>query len=437
MSETVNIDAEYMNRWLGQNAQITSLSAKTLFDIQTLIEYYRDIIVPGSKVSISFPTEERKAGPRASVENEEVFIPYHMLQDGRIDETIGAMVHELHHIKLSPSERYINNAAFKFLRTLMDNIDCAGMTLSERIFSDSNIHFDSIFSTDGGAGADIKFLRQVIGDMLFLMNAVEDVRIDRNTPPNLRKYIDKIDNSAAPNLRKLFDEGKLTSDDLSALSFLLLGHHKGIFDSDFVRERYGDTQAIVDADPLQLPVQLFQEFAPEIAKHVLETYYKYCGKPQDPNTQTDLSVDFDFDSYFGGKVQGAVSDGLETEFQSMPTPKAQSEADYAEEESALAGIDDAIEAAAQAAAASVSEDSTQEGDASSAASIIAGADDQVVESSAAQYRAEIEDKQNSVFVAPSLISQVKSFKDVQVHTTTEHFDGTPVVYDAVIYDTVN
>jgi hypothetical protein len=410
MSETVNIDAEYMNRWLGQNAQITSLSAKTLFDIQTLIEYYRDIIIPGSKVSISFPTEDRKAGPRASVENEEVFIPYHMLQDGRIDETIGAMVHELHHIKLSPSERYINNAAFKFLRTLMDNIDCAGM---------------------------IKFLRQVIGDMLFLMNAVEDVRIDRNTPPNLRKYIDKIDNSAAPQLRKLFDEGKLTSDDLSALSFLLLGHHKGIFDSDFVRERYGDTQAIVDADPLQLPVQLFQEFAPEIAKHVLETYYKYCGKPQDPNTQTDLSVDFDFDSYFGGKVQGAVSDGLETEFQSMPTPKAQSEADYAEEESALAGIDDAIEAAAQAAAASVSEDSTQEGDASSAASIIAGADDQVVESSAAQYRAEIEDKQNSVFVAPSLISQVKSFKDVQVHTTTEHFDGTPVVYDAVIYDTVN
>ena len=437
MSDSVNIDAEYMNRWLGDNAKITSLSAKTLYDIQTLLEYYRDIIVPGSKVSISFPTEGKKSGPRASVENDEVFIPFYMLREGRVDQTIGAMVHELHHIKLSPSERYIKNTAFKFLRTLMENIDCVGMTLAERVFSDGNITFDKIFSDEESAGNDILFLRQVLGDMLFLMNAIEDVRIDKNTPPNLRKYIDKIDNEAAPNIRKMFDNGDLNTDDLSALALLILGHHKGFFDSDVVRERFGDTQAIVDGDALELPVQLFQEFAPEIGKHILETYYKYCGKPKDPNTQSDLSVDFDFDSYFGGKVQGAVGQGLQEQFESMPKPKAQSVDDQMAESDALDDMEEAVTAAAQAAAKAISEEDMQEGDSPFAAPQIPVAIDQVDSSPAANYRAEVEDKKNTVFVAPSLVSQLKSFKDVQVHTTTEHFDGTPVVYDAVIYDTVN
>ena len=97
-----NIDAEYMNRWLGESTQIESLSPKTLFDVQTLIEYYRDIIVPTQKVSIAFPTAQSES-PRACVSEGEVMIPFHMLKQGRVDETIGAMIHELHHIKLTPS----------------------------------------------------------------------------------------------------------------------------------------------------------------------------------------------------------------------------------------------------------------------------------------------------------------------------------------------
>ena len=80
MSETVNIDAEYMNRWLGDNTQVESLAPKTLYDVQTLIEYYRDIIVPTEKVSIAFPTKDGNS-PRASVENGEVIIPFYMLKE--------------------------------------------------------------------------------------------------------------------------------------------------------------------------------------------------------------------------------------------------------------------------------------------------------------------------------------------------------------------
>ena len=429
MSDSVNIEAEYMNRWLGENAKITSLSAKTLYDIQTLIEYYRDIIVPGSNVSISFPVEGSKSGPRACVESSEVFIPYYMLQDGKVDQTIGAMVHELHHIKLSPSERFIKNVAFKFLRTLMEKIDCVGMTLAERVFSDCNITFKSIFEGSDNVGNDILFLRQVLGDMLFLMNALEDVRIDANTPANLRKYIDLIDNSAAPRLREMFEKDELNPEDMSALGFLILGHHKGFFKSDLVDERFGDKQAIVDGDALELPVQLFNQFAPEIAKHVLETYYKYCGKPQDSGSSNDQSSGFDFDSYFGGKVQGAVGEGLEDQFKAMPHGDSQPLTDSMNEEQAIAAVEDAIDDAAQAAAASLNEQKP--------ASDVPSADDQISQSAASDYRAEVEDKQKQVFVAPTLISQVKSFKDVQVHTTTEHFNDNCVVYDAVIYDTVN
>ena len=111
MSE-VEIDATLMNKWLGDK-KVFDLSPKTLYDIQTLIEYYRDVIVPDKKVTVSFPVN---GTPHADTDNEEVFIPYHMLKEGRVDDTIGAMIHELHHIKLSPSARYIKNVAFKFLK---------------------------------------------------------------------------------------------------------------------------------------------------------------------------------------------------------------------------------------------------------------------------------------------------------------------------------
>ncbi len=187
-----NIDAEYMNRWLGDNAKITSLSPKVLYDVQTLLEYYRDIIVPSVDVSISFPTENG-SNAKASVEDSKVFIPYYMLRDGRVDETIGAMIHELHHIKWSASEKFTCALTFKYLRKLMENIDVVGMSLAERVFSDSTLTVDDIMSEKDGVPQDVMYMRKIIGDLMFMLNAVEDVRIDANTPPNLRKYIDKID----------------------------------------------------------------------------------------------------------------------------------------------------------------------------------------------------------------------------------------------------
>ena len=89
-----------------------------------------------------------------------------------MDDTIGAMIYELHHIKLSASEVFLHTLSFKFLRALMEQIDCYGLTLAERVFSDSSLTVDTILSDDEKVGNDVSFLRKVLGDMLFLINAV-------------------------------------------------------------------------------------------------------------------------------------------------------------------------------------------------------------------------------------------------------------------------
>lgn len=448
MQKEPKVDAEYMNRWLGDDSKVESLSPKTLFDVQSLIEYYRDIIVPGSKVTISFPVEGSHSSPRASVDKNEIFIPYHMLKEGRVDETIGAMIHELHHIKLSPSERFIQSVSFKFLKDLMGVIDCNGLTLAERVFSNGNIDFKTVFSDEtntAGIDNDVLFLRQVVGDLLFLLNAAEDVRIDANTTSNLRKYIDKVDKNASASLRELKKSGDLIPEELSALSFLLLGHHKGIFHSDVIHSRFGNREDIVDADPLELPSKLFNEFAPEIAEHVLETYYKYCGEPKASSSGDDMDVE----SYFIDKVQGAVSNSLEEGLQELPKPEGQSEADFKSEEEALKDYSDSLnldkqDGSIQSALEKAKERQAREenGEESSDYAKASKAAKGNIETTEAQkHRVKVENKKNEVFIDSYLLTKVKSFKDVQVFTTTEHFTNydelKTVVFDSVIFDTVN
>jgi hypothetical protein len=440
MTDPVEIDAEYMNRWLGENTRITSLSPKTLYDIQTLIEYYRDIIVPGVDVSIAFPVGD-KDSPRASVERGEVIIPFHILSEGRVDDTIGAMIHELHHIKLSASEVFLHTLSFKFLRALMEQIDCYGLTLAERVFSDSSLTVEKILSDDEKVGNDVSFLRKVLGDMLFLINAVEDVRIDSNTPPNLKKYIDKSDRIHGVRLKEFIEEGNLTNDnrDLTSLAYMLLCHHKGIHEFEFVDEKYGDTNAIVSANPVEYPVELFTAFADEIANHVLGEYYKFCGKPREAtNSGGSPSDEFDIDSYFGGKVNSSVGDSLEEQFNNMKAPKHQKSKQEAEKK-ALKDSNEKI----KNVTVSVGDSGAGKPNTKTKIDLSGNRHKKGTTTtdnsptSAEELRAALEEKSKTVFISPEVNQQIKSFKDVQVYTTTEYFDDLPVVYDAVIYDAIN
>ena len=195
MSE-LEIDATLMNKWLGDK-KVSDLSPKTLYDIQTLIEYYRDVIVPDKKVTVSFPVD---GVPHADTDNEEVFIPYHMLKEGRVDDTIGAMIHELRHIEDTPNRKTTVAPIWAFLNKILNALTLDdGKTVAEVVFSDSSYTLDAILrnpNKDESHDPNLYFLREAVGVLFGLANACEDVRIDSNTPVNLKKYIDKVDKNA-------------------------------------------------------------------------------------------------------------------------------------------------------------------------------------------------------------------------------------------------
>lgn len=441
MSDPVNIDAEYMNIWLGNSSKIKSLSPKVLYDIKTLLEYYKDIIVPQAEVAIAFPVEGKDCSPRASVERGEVMIPYHMLQDGEVDNTIGAMIHELHHIKLSASERFLTAISFKFLRQLMDQIQIGSMTMAERLFTDASISADKIMGWGGHEPLhtnDMKFLREALMDMLFMINAVEDVRIDANTPPNLRKYITKLEKGASKAILDKIESGEFHNDlrDISSIAFMLLVHHKDIAEFPFIEDRYGDTDAIISSDATELPLSVFSAFTDEIANHIEERYYAYCGKPKETKKDAQGNdTELDLDAYFGGKVKSSVGEAVDEQF----SETIQSDVEYKALETQDAKIKEV----------NVSTGILPH---QSGGSGVTGTDtlidlsendnkDLLVQQvppafDGRELRKEIEEQNKVVHLDPTVVTQINSFKDVQVITTSEHFQDQEVVYDSVLFDAV-
>ena len=78
-SEEVEMKAELMEAWLN-GKKIEFLTPKTMFDVQTILRHYKDIIVPEKDVKISYP--EDNEGARCSVDKNEVFISTAHLQEG-------------------------------------------------------------------------------------------------------------------------------------------------------------------------------------------------------------------------------------------------------------------------------------------------------------------------------------------------------------------
>lgn len=413
------VDAEYMNRWLGDTNKITAITPKTLFDVQSLIEYYRDIIVPNQNISVMFPMSGTNVSPHASVDQGKVVIPYHLLADGRVDHTIGAMIHELHHIKMSPTESYVRAVGYALARSIMDNIQIGSISMSSRIFSDSHVSFQSLNDPQTSQSREIQFLRSILGDMMFLVNAVEDVRIDANTPENLRKYINKVDEWAGESLRELHDSGELEDDsvDLTSIAFLLLAHHKNMFHSPRISRQFGDTSAIVNAGKLDLAVSVFKAFSGEIAQHILNEYNKRFDRPE--NTPEG---EFDVDSYFCNKV-GAESGNKFTK-DVMGSVKDDSSVNLREVEKQLSECGKDAASKTKNIPQQKLDDSSEQSDAEGG------------KTAAQKHREDMDKVRNQSVISNLLNAQIKSFRDVTVCTTTEHFDQSTVTYDIVVFDAV-
>ena len=408
MFDPVSIDAEYMERWLG-GAKIDSLSAKTLFDIRTLITHYRDIIVPDSGVKVEFPTEQNE-GAKASVDENVIYIPTHLLEDGRIDDTLGCMIHELHHIKLSDSERQTWASCFGMVCKCMDSLfvptgDGEWTSIYDIVLSDTSLDFKTLYSNDIEVTENIMFLRTACNDVAFLLNAVEDVRIDSLAPPNLAKYEEKMSTRIFnEHFLPKYKEGAMDENSLFNVAFRLLFQHKGFINDSFIEERFGDKSLIMDNTPKEYLPLVFKSFADVIRKHI-EDLFK--------NKKTDFStsiggVDY-MDLYMSEK---SMTDAEEDLLNEMSEDKEM--VDRAKNDSKGIEFDDA--------------------------EITTGEVQVSIGKELAVKLSEQRQKRNKPKLLPAtFLAEIEAFKDIIVHHTTEHFDasGFKVDYSTIIFDATN
>ena len=273
-NEVDEIHADLMEAWLN-GKKINSLSSKTMFDIQTIVRHYADIMVPDKNVKISYPNDDN--GARCSVDNEEVFISTAQLQKGLVDDTIGSMIHELNHIKMSDSERQTWATCYKMLEKVLDSIfipedkddpNTDYVCLKDIAMSDPNLTFENLYSSDGTETKYSMFLKTALGDIAFLLNAVEDVRIDTLCAPNLKKYIDSGDARAWASFGKAYDEGKFNKNTLMNLCYRLLFHHKGFVTDPHIEKVLPDTDYIVNSEPSEYTPVILKTFQDAIKSHV-------------------------------------------------------------------------------------------------------------------------------------------------------------------------
>lgn len=410
MTETVQIDAEYMNRWLG-NTKITSLSPKILNDVQTLIEHYRDIIVPGEDLEISFPIEGEVDGPCASVSKGKVYIPFAMLQRGEVDQTIGAMIHELHHIKLTPSEQVLHSYAFTFMLPIMQKIILNGSSIASRLFGDATISYKAVMDSKNNS-EEVCFVRGILNDMLLLMNAAEDVRIDENTPPNLKKYIDKSDDKCAPKIVSAFEKGDFDDGTLTSLSYRFLGHHKGMFHCSDIADRFGDKQFIVDSNGHALQAKLFEVFAADIASHIRAKYLRF-------NPSADAQGDSDFDNYYSQK--SGNSDSAARNLEQDVRNDAVMNSSVEEADDRRSATMDVLKAARNTPVTEFKDVTLPDKDMTAAEKL----------------HAEQEEANRGAVMSKQLLSKIQAFRHIQVVTVSETgVDDTPYTFDVVFYDSV-
>lgn len=287
--KVTDIDAEFMENWLG-GAKIDSLSPKNLFDLQTLMAHYKDIIVPMDNVEVSFPVEGFDTAC-ASVDEKKIFIPTQVLQDGKVDDTIGLVIHELNHIKHSEKESTLVKVCSNFLMVALDSVFVESTDKGEYVSLKDVVYkggfsFDNILKSTPTTATE-SFFAECLKGVMLLLNAVEDVRIDANCPPNLKKYIDKLDTHGFENFKEHYESGMLNEDNLMNIVYRLLFHHKGFINDSLIDTRYGDTDFIRNHTPKEYIPPLLKEFRNEIKQHCEELYNNCDMAKPTPQPTTD------------------------------------------------------------------------------------------------------------------------------------------------------
>jgi len=290
-SEDTVIDAELMETWLG-GSKIHSLNPKTLYDIQLLLSHYKDIIVPMTDVKVEYPTEGFDTAC-ASVDKGIIYIPTYTLNEGKIDDTIGLVIHELNHIKMSEKESVLVKISGGFVMKILDSIfikrdDGKYDSIKETLFA-NGFNFQNII--DGKASnKSEQFFSECLKGVMMLLNAVEDVRIDHLCAPNVKKYIDKLDVNGSKNFIPHYEQGELDENKLMNIVFRLLYHHKGFIKDDYIDNQFGELPFILKSAPKEYIPIVFGAFQSEIEEYCKSLFDNNNFNPTDDASTMDSFI---------------------------------------------------------------------------------------------------------------------------------------------------
>jgi len=271
----VKADAELMSAWLGEMEDV-SISPKLLFDLQTLLRHYADFLVPNKDISVDYKYE---GTPCASVDKNQVFIPLDMLKDGRVDETISAVIHELHHIKYSDKESLTCRRIMPYFERILDTVEIEYYGKKMSIWKAIKSHGD--ISSHGIIERNLEhsykdFIFQYFGDLFLLLNAIEDVRIDEMQPKNLLKYRFKQEKIAFDKFKTLYEKGELDKESLFGSFIDALFHLKGHGHSELIANSNITKDRIVAVDePQQYYPPTFSAFAKVLQDHAGGLWKEY------------------------------------------------------------------------------------------------------------------------------------------------------------------
>jgi hypothetical protein len=287
----VKADAELMSAWLGSMEEI-SISPKLLFDLQTLLRHYADFLVPNKDLSVDYKYE---GTPCASVDKNQIFIPLEMLQEGRVDETIAAVIHELHHLKFSDNERATCAAILPYFQRILDTVEInfygERISIWKALKSHGEIDTEDIIDRDL-RHAYSNFIYQYFGDLFLLLNAIEDVRIDELQPENLKKYRFKQENIAFAKFEELYKKGELDKKSLFGSFIDALFHLKGKGHSNLIEESNVTKERILAVDkPQQYYPPVFNAFAKVLQDHAGSLWKEFeTQESMDDSAITDFLV---------------------------------------------------------------------------------------------------------------------------------------------------
>ena len=323
LGKVTEIDAEFMERWLG-GVEVNSLSPKTLFDIQLLLSHYKDIIVPMDDVKVEYPVEGFRTAC-ASVDRKEIFIPTTTLQNGEIDNTIGLVIHELNHIKMSEKESALIKICSGYLMKIMDSIfiereDGEYDSIKDLLYS-NGFSFSSITNPDPDRSieASEEYFSDCLKQVMLLLNSAEDVRIDSLCSENLKKYIDKLDRHGAENFIPYYENGALDENTLNNIVFRFLYHFKGFIKDDYISSTYEkDLKFLLNSSPREYIPSLLNSFHDEIKKYCEDNFNQDSFKREEQSVANDFVTQFEQQSEEEqfSKILGEEFDYIESNFTS-------------------------------------------------------------------------------------------------------------------------